>query len=174
MRRGACWFNMGADDDRLFLNSSLREEYLEYIFLAGMSREAWMRRQNLEILRCATDSQGYDLILETEDAQRHVQLKSSYLGASTPNVKVSLNLARKPSGCVIWIGFDKDTLKQTEFRFFGAEPNKPLPQLGDTIAKHTKANRKGEKLERPNLRVLAKGKFDVLTSYGEVFERLFG
>lgn len=161
-------------DDRLYLNSSLREEYLEYIFLGGLCQTAWRRKEELEILRCQTDAQGYDLILEARSHQRHVQLKSSYSGARAASQKISLNLARKPSGCVVWIGFDPVDLTQTEFRFFGGKPGDPLPDLGDRIAKHTKANSKGVKLERTNLRILAKGKFEVLDSYDAVFETLFG
>lgn len=161
-------------DERLFLNSSLREEYLEYIFLGALSQCAWRRRVDLEILRCQTDSQGYDLILEASGVQRHVQLKSSYIGARTAQQKISLNLAAKPSGCVVWIGFDPETLEQTEFRFFGASPGARLPGLGDRAAKHTKANSQGVKAERSNLRIVPKGKFKLLKSHDQVFEFLFG
>ncbi|MEM9844634.1 MAG: hypothetical protein AAF965_07525, partial [Pseudomonadota bacterium] len=81
---------------------------------------------------------------------------------------------RKPSGCVLWIGFDPETLEQVEFRFFGGTPGHPLPELGDRIAKHTKANSEGIKLERQNQRVLAKGKFTLLESCEDVFDHLFG
>ncbi|MEM9911558.1 MAG: hypothetical protein AAF922_12325 [Pseudomonadota bacterium] len=35
MRAALCWSDMGIMDQRLFRNASLREEYLEYVFLAG-------------------------------------------------------------------------------------------------------------------------------------------
>ncbi|MBY5973602.1 hypothetical protein KUV28_14670 [Ferrimonas balearica] len=163
-----------ASDARLYLQSSLREEYVEYIFLAGICKVAWQYDTPLEVLRTQTDAQGYDLILDCNGVQRHIQLKSSRNGGSTADQKISTRLAAKPSGCVVWIVFDEETLEQTSFLFFGGHPNSPLPELGNRIAKHTKGNSAGVKAERPNIRVVTKGRFDPVAGYEALYLRLFG
>jgi len=45
--------------------------------------------------------EGYDLVLENDGIVRHVQLKSSYRGSSTPCIQVNSIVAGKPTGCVI-------------------------------------------------------------------------
>jgi hypothetical protein len=71
--------------------------------------------------------------------------------------------------------FDQETLELGPFYWFGGEPGKPLPDITDkTVAKHTKGNKEGVKLERPNLRVLSKADFTKLTIIDEVVFRLFG
>ena len=85
---------MAKIDQRLFLNASLREEYLEYVFLGSLCQTAWKRDEELEILRCQTDAQGYDLILEARGFQRHVQLKSSYIGSRTASQNTQRQTAK--------------------------------------------------------------------------------
>ena len=86
-----------------------------------------------------------------------------------------IKLADKPSGCVIWIYFDEDTLELGPFLFFGGEPNEPLPSIdGARIGRHTKGNQDGFKAERPNIRELNKGQFTRYDSVQEVYNALFG
>ena len=106
---------------------------------------------------------------------RHIQLKASYRGASTSSQKVQLSLGSKQSGCVIWMQFDPDTLDLGPFLWFGGEPGLPLEDIsGKQVAKHTKGNAEGVKLERPNLRVLKKGDFKMFVTIEDVVSRLFG
>jgi hypothetical protein len=117
---------------------------------------------------------GYDLVLECNRVLRHVQSKSSYRGAKTSDVAVNLKLARRHSGCVIWVLFDQDTLQLGPFLWYGGAPGEPLPHLGDKVARHSKANAQGRKTERPNLRVVARRLFVSLASMEEVVTALFG
>lgn len=65
------------------------------------------------------------------------QLKSSHTGSSTADVKVDLHLAKKPSGCVIWVWFDPRTLRVGPFLWFGSKPGLHLPNLSTLkLAKH--------------------------------------
>ncbi len=86
----------------------------------------------------------------------------------------TIDLARKPSGCVLWIWFDPDTMDLGPFLWFGGRPGEPLPPLGDRVGKHTKGDRTGLKAERPNIRILAKGQFSVLATMDDVTQALFG
>ena len=154
--------------------SSLREQYLEYGFLNGLCREMWQRGELMDVLRSHTDQSGYDLLLEAHGIQRHVQLKSSFLGAKTARQKVNTRLAERPSGCIVWIRFDPETLEQTEFLWFGGDPGAPLPEMGDRVVRHTKGNAQGVKADRSGIRVLNKGQFDRVVGFDALADRLFG
>jgi hypothetical protein len=128
----------------------------------------------IEVLRAEVDKGGYDVVLEANGIIRHIQLKSSHRLAKTSDVSINIALARKPSGCVIWIRFDSETLALGPFLWFGGEPGAALPLLGDQVGKHTKPNTKGLKTERPNMRILKRGRFTVLPTIADVAPALFG
>jgi len=119
----------------------------------------------MDVLRSHTDQSGYDLLLEARGTQRHVQLKSSFVEATTSRQSINIRLAERPSGCVIWICFDPNTLEQTSFRWLGASPGEPLPPLPEKTGKHSKGNAEGIKTERPNIRIVNKGKFDTVVGF---------
>lgn len=154
--------------------SSLREQYLEYGFLDGLCKVMWKRGELMDVLRSHTDQSGYDLLLEACGLQRHIQLKSSYLGGKASRQNINVRLADRPSGCVVWIWFDPDTLEQVNFHWFGAAPGDPLPPLPERKGKHTKSNANGIKAERPKIRVLNKGEFDKVLGFEALADRLFG
>ena len=154
--------------------SSLREQYIEYGFLADMCREMWRRGTAMDVLHCHTDRSGYDVVLDAGGVQRHVQLKSSFDGAKTSRQKINVRLSGKPSGCIVWIRFDPNTLEQTSYLWFGGDPGNPLPGIGDRIAKHSKGDRDGTKAERPDIRVLNKGRFSQIDTVALLADLLFG
>ncbi len=154
--------------------SSLREQYLEYGFLDGLCKVMWKRGELMDVLRSHTDQSGYDLLLEARGFQRHVQLKSSYEDAKTARQNINVRLADRPSGCVVWIRFNPDTLAQTNFLWLGAEPGQPLPSLPERTGKHSKGNAQGIKAERPSIRIVNKGAFDSIPGFEALAERLFG
>ena len=154
--------------------ATLREQYLEYGIIAGICKEMWQRGREMDILRSHTDQGGYDILLEVAGLQRHIQLKSSFVGAKTSKQKINLKLTEKPSGCVVWMLFDHDTLDQAGFLWFGGKPGQPLPNLGDRIARHTKGDASGHKAKRLGFRVLNKGAFVKLESFYELTSALFG
>ena len=154
--------------------SSLREQYIEYGFLADLCREMWRRGKALDILHCHTDRSGYDVVLETDGIQRHVQLKSSLQGAKTARQKINVRLADKPSGCIVWIRIDPETLDQTSYLWFGAAPGDALPDIGDRVGKHSKGDKDGTKAERPDIRVVNKGQFKPVETIGQLADLLFG
>lgn len=113
-------------------------------------------------------------MLEARQITRHVQLKASRRDASTSVQKVHVQLAEKPSGCIIWVQFDPKTLALGPFLWFGGEPGQPLPDIsGFQIAKHTKANARGVKLERPRIRNIPKRKFQLVDTVEELYCNLF-
>lgn len=159
----------------LFVNSSLREKLIEHVFVGDLLRVLWRRDIfDLEVLRAEVDRGGYDLVLECRNALRHIQFKSSHRGAKTSEVTINLKLADKPSGCVIWVLFDQNTLRLGPYLWFGAAPGHGLPPLGDKVARHSKADSSGHKAERPNLRIVPRRCFTELKTMDEVIDVLFG
>ena len=163
------------DRSKHYVYSSFREKLLEHIFIAELLKRSWLEGScSIEIAKSEVDSAGHDLIVEAEGIIRHVQLKASAKGSKTPSQKIHIALAEKPSGCVVWIVFDENTLELGPFRFFGGSAGQKLPSLDAMpVAKHTKGNAKGEKLERPQIRVIKKAEFKELSSFDELYHELF-
>lgn len=158
------------------LLSSYRESLLEHIFSAEVMRHLWLRGHiRIETLKPQVDDGGYDLVLEANGVVRHIQLKASHIGSSTRKAKVSMSLMKKPSGCVIWLWFNEDTLQVGPYRWFGNGPGRSLPDISEfPFAKHAKGDSEGTKFVRPNLRVVRKNQFEIINSIDELIYKLFG
>jgi hypothetical protein len=156
--------------------SSFRENVIENLFIGRCLQELWkLRVFTAEVLRADVDGAGYDIVIEAREQLRHIQLKASLEGGATRHQKVNVSLAAKPSGCVVWIVFDPDTLDFTGFLWFGADPGSPLPPLdGFKTARHTKGDATGFKAERAGIKVVPRGQFEKITTLPELLQRLFG
>jgi len=162
-------------DSTHYLESGLREKVIEHLFVGDLLRCLWRQgSRDIEVLRAEVDRAGYDLVLESNGVLRHVQLKASYRGARTSEVGINVNLTQKPSGCVIWIWFDPDSLALGPFLWFGGQPGEPLPPHGDRVGRHSKADSSGYKAERPNIRLVRKSQFSSLATMDDVAQALFG
>jgi hypothetical protein len=158
------------------LYSSYREVLLEHLLAGEVMRFLWQRGNvRMEVLKPQVDDGGYDLLLEANEVSRHVQLKASHSQATTNRVAVSLSLLRRPSGCVVWTIFDERTMELGPFLWFGGKPGKPLPALNHyEVVTHSKANAKGIKSERPNLRIVPRSAFTKLSTIEDLVMELFG
>ncbi|MDG9922821.1 MULTISPECIES: hypothetical protein [unclassified Pseudomonas] len=158
------------------LHSSYREKLIEHLLIGELLKCSWKLKDcSLEISKPEVDRSGYDLIAEANGYIRHIQLKASFVGSTTAQQKIHIALAGKPSGCVVLVYFNKDTLELGPFLFFGAGPGQPLPCLETLrVARHTKGNAEGVKAERPNIRVLNKGLFEKFENIEGLYSRLFG
>jgi hypothetical protein len=154
--------------------SSLREQYLEYGFLAAICREMWKRGEPVDVLHSHTDRSGYDLLLEANGLQRHIQLKSSFAGSKTARQTINARLADRPGGCIVWIRFDPASLDAVDYFWFGGAPGEPTPTLGDRVGRHSKGNADGRKAEKPGHRVLGIASFERLATADLLAQRLFG
>jgi hypothetical protein len=156
--------------------SVYREQLLEHLLISQLLRFAWLYDEaKLEVMKPEIDRSGFDIVLEAHGICRHVQLKTSSHSAKTAQQNIHVDLASKPSGCVIWTRFDESTLELGPFLFFGGSAGKPLPSLKNLrIAKHTRGNAKGQKAARPSIRVVPKGRFTELPTIGVLYGTLFG
>ncbi len=156
-------------------NSSYREKLIEHLFVAELLKLSWLHHScSLEIAKPEVDNAGYDLLAEVPGLVRHIQLKTSVIGGKTALQAVHTRLAEKPSGCMVWVYFNEQTMRLGPFLYFGADPGKPLPNLVDRkIAKHTKSNKDGIRTERSNIRTLPKASFKKIDSIEEIYAQLF-
>ena len=81
-----------------------------------------------------------------------------------------VELATKPSGCIIWMTYDPLTLRPVSWRFFGGGPGERIRPLGDRIGRHSR----GSKGFRPDQRIIKAKLFDKVGSVEELVDRLFG
>ena len=159
-----------------YYDSSFREKLIEHLLIGELLKYSWKRGDcTLEISKPEVDRTGYDLVAECNGHIRHIQLKTSYRGSTTSKQKVHVNLAHKPSGCVLWVCFDQDSLELGPYLFFGGMPGEALPDISSLrVAKHTKGNAQGNKAERPNIREIKKSAFSELKSVKDLWNTLFG
>lgn len=163
------------ESEKCSLHSSFRENMIEHLFIGELLKLSWKEDCSLEIARSEVDNGGYDLIAELNGIVRHIQLKASSTVAATSRQSININLARKQSGCVVWILYDEKTLALKSFKFFGGKPGEQLPSLSDaSIGKHTKGNSVGVKNERPNIRSITKAKFVDIPNLVQLYRALFG
>lgn len=160
-------------------NSLFYEKMTEHLFLAELLQEAWFGfNKKVEVLRSEVDDAGYDLVLECNGTLRHIRLKSSSGTAKTARKTINADLAEKQGGCVVWIFRDEDRNSRRmslTYRFFGGSPGKPLPSIEKLqMGRHSKGDATGKKSERPNTRVLPKGKFQEVQTCERLLELLFG
>lgn len=158
-----------------YRKSSFREKLIEHLFVSELLKVSWLSGScSLEVAKPEVDNQGYDLIIEENRIIRHVQLKASHRHAAAAKQKVHIGLGTKPSGCVVWVFFEEETMQLGPFLFLGSAPGLPLPSLeGFRVSKHTKGNSEGVKAERPDLRDIPKGAFTQLETVSAVYEKLF-
>lgn len=155
-------------------HSVLREKVVEHIFLAELSRALLLDlRTPFEVLRAEFDASGYDMAIEAGGRLRHVQLKATASTGSRASVDVQLALADKPGGCVVWIYVDPQTLALGPFLWFGGEPGRPLPPLGDREVRHSRGDATGAKKVRAGLRRLPRGSFTRFDAIRELAMAMF-
>lgn len=157
-------------------HSGMREKLMEHMFIGELLRTLWIEGiYDVEIARSEVDNLGADLIISQGKITRHVQLKSSATTGKTSDQKLNLLLGGKPSGCVIWIVFEKDSMKIKHFLWFGGEPGEQLPDISYLKeGKHSKGNKDGEKLIRPMIRTINKGAFTKVETMEGVITKLIG
>lgn len=167
------------DDFRTSLSthSSFYEELIEHLLISELLQELRFKfNQWAEVLKAEIDAYGYDLVIESNGIIRHIQLKTSIIGASKSSVYLNTALSKKPSGCAIWIEWQMNERDRIEMQylFFGNPPGQQLPDISThAVGKHIKANALGKKSERPTTRIVKKTEFSRLNGITDLVQRLF-
>ena len=159
-------------------HSSSLARLIEYQLLADLLQEAWFGRNMLiDVMHSSVDAFGYDLVLESGRVIRHVQLKARKLHGTRTAYDINTTLRDRPSGCVIWVGYQRrpgTNALDLEYRFFGGAPGERLPHLGKAAVLHSKANATGQKTIRPGLRKVKLTSFEKVDNIADLLDRLFG
>lgn len=154
--------------------STQRERLLEHRLVSDLAELMLRRGIEMDVMRGEFDGHGHDVVFQAAGVLRHVQLKAMILGGKRSNVSINVRLRSQPSGCVVWMTYDPATLKVVEYRWFGREPGEPLPDIGNSITRHSKANMNLQKTQRIGHRDVAKSRFDKVASLDALADRLFG
>jgi hypothetical protein len=156
------------------LHSTLRERIVEHAFVGDALRLLWRNGVvDVEVLRSEFDAHGYDLVMTQGRVVRHIQFKTG-TSKKPGDVSVSLALAEKPSGCVIWIRVNEH-LEMGPFFWFGGPPGERLPLIDDCeIPLRAAHNKAGVRPPRRNHRLVSGRRFEELQTMAEVLTRLFG
>jgi hypothetical protein len=144
------------------------EKLIEHRFIADVMMYGWyIHRKEIRILRCETDSSGYDLILDCENKYRFIQLRTSCSNSKRSYQHINVSLIDKQNPCVIWIFYNYNNNKSNfEFRylFWGSEIDEPTPLV---IHK-----RKAKPLDKISGHNISKGQFEEIP-FKELFSKLF-
>jgi len=160
---------------QISLASHTLESILEHRFLADCGSILWSQEiYDFEVLHAESDNAGYDIVIEAKGVVRHIQLKSMVSDGRRSRINIHHALSSKPSGCVVWIIYELDCLSVQQYLWFGGKAGEPLPDIGDRVVKHSRANAKGVKAVRPALRNVPKGRFEKIGTIEELIVRLFG
>jgi hypothetical protein len=159
-------------------HSSSLARLIEYKLVSALLEEAWFGRGMLiDVMASSVDAFGYDIVFESGSVIRHVQLKTRRQKGKTTQYGINMKLAERPSGCVIWMGYERkqgtSELALT-YKFLGGPPGEPLPPLGDAPVKQAKANKDGEKAGRPGLRAVKLTSFQDVSAIPDLLDKLFG
>lgn len=158
--------------------STFYEQLIEHVFISEILQETWFRfGQKVEVLRAEIDASGYDIVLESNNVLRHIQLKTSIVNSSKTSIDINIKLGEKPSGCVIWIEWAVNEQQRIEVKylFFGSSPGIALPNIfNHKVGKHSKANSEGEKTKRPSIRTIKKSEFSKVNDITKLVYVLFG
>lgn len=163
------------EDNFHFVHSTLRERVVEHVFVGAVLKRLWQRGvTDVEVLRSEFDAGGYDLVLSLRKVVRHIQFKTVLVDGKAASTKVSLKLLEKSSGCIIWIVVERN-LEFESYLWYGGSPGQPLPDIRQMkVAKHTKSNVSGTKMERPNHRIIPRSRFKEVGSLDDLLYLVFG
>jgi hypothetical protein len=153
-------------------HSTLRERIVEHLFVGEVLKTLWTYGvTDVEILRPEFDAHGYDLVMGSRGYLRHVQLKTQAGGV----LSLGRALAETPSGCVVWIEINRETLQMGPFYWLGGKPGQRLPNIAQyEHPRRATHNKQGERPLRKNHHAVPRDAFTRLGTVTEVVEHLFG
>lgn len=160
------------DENRNTHHSTLRERIVEHLFVGEVLKTLWTYGvTDVESLRPEFDAHGYDVVMGSRGYLRHVQLKTQAGGV----LSLGRALAETPSGCVVWIEIDKDTLEMGPFYWFGGKPGQRLPNIAQyPNPRRATHNKQGDRPLRKNHHAVPREAFTKFETVEEVVAQLFG
>jgi hypothetical protein len=154
------------------------EKLIEHRFISDIMMHCWFKyEKTLEIIHSEIDTNGYDLIISYDNINRYIQLKTSEENGKTAKQNLNISLIKKENPCIVWIIRNYDKSRNDfifSYLFWGSNIGEKSPNVENyKTAKHPKADMKGNKKQRPNIRIIPKKEFIKLNSMEKLFEKLF-
>jgi len=111
--------------------SSYVENILRHGLVSSLAAVLWRRDPALsvQVFNSEVDDSGFDVVLGVGGEIRYVQLKQTHDEKVPPNCSVRLSFAQLPGACVVLVSHSMQDLRLTGYRFFGADPAMPLPDI---------------------------------------------
>jgi hypothetical protein len=157
--------------------SSYVENVLRHALVFSLASLFWGRDPllSLQVFNSEVDDSGFDVVLSLGSQVRYVQLKQTHEGKIPPNCSVRLSFAALPGACVVLMSHTLRELRLSQFRFFGASPQDPLPSIEGfrMPMKPGRRNAAGERKIRENYRKVPTSKFQGPLTLEELADALF-
>ena len=138
------------------------EAALKHAFLWRVYSELWRRDPSTRLLvfDSEIDDSGFDVVLTVGSYTRHLQLKCSIVGSKTQSVTLRQSLCDLQGGSVIWMEYDRSTLKVQKYHLFAySNPLEPLSFTKFPLAKTVRTNSTGFKKTRQAVHIVPKRAF---------------
>jgi hypothetical protein len=148
-------------------NSLFFEKLLEYKFVSEITTYGWYsHRKEVKVLRPEVDSSGYDIVLNCNNVNRYIQLKTSDKASKTSKQNLNILLLNEENPCIIWIRYCYNKiarLLELEYNFWGEDVGQKVEIPSRIYKTGKKAKRKPRakaiKKEKLNIKQLSKGAF---------------
>lgn len=117
--------------DFLAENSSYIENLMRHRFIYDVSRFLLLRQEPelVTVLRSEVDDSGVDLVMTFRTVTRQIQMKTLAKATTNNPYSVAESLGEILGGCVVWICYDRESLKPTHYHLMGGRGNAPMRDL---------------------------------------------
>ena len=138
--------------DFLAQNSTYIENLMRHRFTYDVSRLLLLRQEPelVTVLKAEVDDAGVDLVLTYRKITRQIQMKTLAKKMTNNPYSVAESLGGLAGGCVLWVCYDRDTLKPTGYHLMGARGDAPMQELHQFPQATKKKN--GKKVPRAGYR----------------------
>jgi hypothetical protein len=142
------------DKDFLAEHSTYIENVMRHCFLYEITRHllSFPEPQMLTILDSEVDSDGVDVILVHRAITRHIQMKTLANQTTNNPYSVAESLSGMAGACILWICYDRETMRPTGYQLMGGRGNAPLQDL--TQFPVSQRRKKGQMVPRPGYRAI--------------------
>ena len=117
--------------DFLAKNSTYIENVMRHQFICDVSRFLLLLQEPelVTVLRSEVDNSGVDLVMTLRTVTRQIQMKTLAKAKKNNLYSVAESLSGIPGGCVVWICYDRESLKPTQYHLMGGRGNEKMKDL---------------------------------------------
>ena len=112
-------------------NSAYFENLMRHRFVYDVSRLLLLRQEPelATVLRAEVDDAGVDLVLSFRNIARQIQMKTLAKETTGNPYAVAESLSSIVGGCVVWMCYERETMKPTMYHLMGGRGNALMQDL---------------------------------------------